>query len=244
MARDDEPEYKEGVDFKWVPMKDSSGNIVKDGKGGAVKTRHFFTRAEKAAMKEAPKAKAASKPKAKAKPKATAKAAPKEAAVSKDALAGYRKGDVTTKSLPGKGHKEQSAPKGLSTPSEDKAPTVGGMKDKPVRKGNPARPAGQIRPKEGFTPPSEIYTNERGVRVQDKPTATPEFKKARQAAFKPKPGMNFNEWRKLGVRHGIPTSELTAAQYAQYKNSSAYAGGGVVRARKGHTDHRKKGLFK
>lgn len=52
MARDDEDNYKEGVDFKWVPMKDSKGKIVKDGKGGAVKTRHFFTKAEKEAMKK------------------------------------------------------------------------------------------------------------------------------------------------------------------------------------------------
>ena len=62
MARD-EDNYKEGVDFKWVPMKDSNGKVVKDGKGGAVKTRHFFTKKEKEAMnkpapkKEAPKKK-------------------------------------------------------------------------------------------------------------------------------------------------------------------------------------------
>lgn len=236
MARDEEDNAKEGVDFKWVPIKDSKGNIVKDGKGGAVKTRHFFTRAEKAAMKEAPKAKAASKPNAKAKPK--------EAPTSKDALAGYRKGDVTVTSLSGKGPKEPKAPKGPTAPSTDKAPTVGGTKDKPVRKGNPARPAGQIRPKEGFTPPSEIYTNERGVRVQDKPTATPEFKQSRRDAFKPKQGMEYSEWRKLGIRHGLPTSELTAAKYQEYRKSSAYAKGGLVRSRTGHTDHRKNGLFK
>jgi hypothetical protein len=58
--------YKEGVDFKWVPMRDKDGDIIKDGRGGAVKTRKFFTKAEKEAMK--------SKDKPKAKPKASSSA--------------------------------------------------------------------------------------------------------------------------------------------------------------------------
>ena len=57
--------YKEGKDFEWVPMKDKDGKVVKDGRGGAVKTRRFFTKAEKEAMKSGgkPKAKPKSKPK-------------------------------------------------------------------------------------------------------------------------------------------------------------------------------------
>jgi hypothetical protein len=55
--------YKEGRDFEWVPMKNKDGDIVKDGRGGSVKTRRFFTKAEKDAMK------AKDKPKAKPKPK-------------------------------------------------------------------------------------------------------------------------------------------------------------------------------
>lgn len=56
MAGRDGNRSKEGVDFEWRPMKDSKGKIVKDGKGNAVKTRHFFTKAEKDAMKSsAPK---------------------------------------------------------------------------------------------------------------------------------------------------------------------------------------------
>ena len=70
--------YKEGVDFKWVDK-------------GGYKTRKFLTKAEKDAAK-APKA-AAPTPKAKVAPKA---AAPK----AKDAMQGYRKGDVTTSKLP------------------------------------------------------------------------------------------------------------------------------------------------
>ena len=58
--------YKEGKDFEWVPMKDKDGKVVKDGRGGAVKTRRFFTKAEKEAMKSG------DKPKAKAKAAVTA----------------------------------------------------------------------------------------------------------------------------------------------------------------------------
>lgn len=56
--------YKEGKDFEWVPMKDKDGKVVKDGRGGAVKTRRFFTKAEKEAMKsgDKPKTKPESKP--------------------------------------------------------------------------------------------------------------------------------------------------------------------------------------
>lgn len=48
-------EYKEGVDFEWVSAKDSKGNVVKDGKGNPVKTRRFFKKSEKDAMKNKPK---------------------------------------------------------------------------------------------------------------------------------------------------------------------------------------------
>lgn len=60
--------YKEGKDFEWVPMKDKDGKVVKDGRGGAVKTRRFFTKAEKEVMKSG------DKPKAKAEPKASSSA--------------------------------------------------------------------------------------------------------------------------------------------------------------------------
>jgi hypothetical protein len=54
MAREDD-KYKAGVDFEWVPAKDDKGKIITDGKGNPVKTRRFFKKAEKEAMK-APKA--------------------------------------------------------------------------------------------------------------------------------------------------------------------------------------------
>jgi hypothetical protein len=91
MAREDD-KYKAGVDFEWVPAKDGKGNIIKDGKGNPVKTRRFFKKAEKEAMK-APKA----APKKVEAPKAKKKA---EAPVTKDAMKGYRKGDVTSSPLP------------------------------------------------------------------------------------------------------------------------------------------------
>lgn len=62
MAKEDSA--KAGVDFEWV---DSN---AKDSKGNSVKTRRFFSRAEKAAMKEG------KKPEAKTE-KAPAKAAPR-----------------------------------------------------------------------------------------------------------------------------------------------------------------------
>ena len=66
-------EYKEGVDFEWVNAKDSKGNVVKDGKGNPVKTRRFFKKSEKEAMKNKPKteAKPAGKPAKKDDKKAT-----------------------------------------------------------------------------------------------------------------------------------------------------------------------------
>lgn len=82
-----EDKYKEGVDFKWVKGNDGKSNF---------RTRKFFTKAEKEAMK-APKKVAPV-----AKKTAPKKAAPtkKEAPVTKDAMKGYRKGDVTTSKIP------------------------------------------------------------------------------------------------------------------------------------------------
>lgn len=79
MARDND-NYKEGKDFTWVDMKDSKGNIVKDGFGKAVKTRKFGVKAEAPAAAPKAKTKAASKPAAKKSVSATASAAPKAGA--------------------------------------------------------------------------------------------------------------------------------------------------------------------
>jgi hypothetical protein len=64
MAGRDGEEPKEGVDFKWVKAENSNAKV-----------RKFFTKADKAAMKEAPKAAEKTKPAAKA--KSASKAAPK-----------------------------------------------------------------------------------------------------------------------------------------------------------------------
>lgn len=53
--------YKEGKDFRMVPMMDSKGKPVLDGKGKPVMTRKFFTRAEKAAASK-PATQAETKP--------------------------------------------------------------------------------------------------------------------------------------------------------------------------------------
>lgn len=74
--------YKEGVDFEWI-----QGNAGKSN----FKTRRFFTKSEKAARA------APAKEKPKAPPAAAKKAAPAPSkAVTKDAMAGYRAGDVTS----------------------------------------------------------------------------------------------------------------------------------------------------
>lgn len=84
MARD-EDNYKAGVDFEWVTAKN-----------GNYKTRRFFTKAEKEAMK-APKkeSKPASKPASKTAPTTSIRPKSKPA----DAMKGYRKGDVTTSKI-------------------------------------------------------------------------------------------------------------------------------------------------
>lgn len=98
MAGRDGMQAKEGVDFEWRPMKDSKGKIVKDGKGGAVKTRHFFTKAEKEAMKSsAPKKSARPKAKSTA-PKTSPRPQARPAEMKQVAgTGGSRRGAVTGK---------------------------------------------------------------------------------------------------------------------------------------------------
>lgn len=101
-----------------------SGQTVqdKDGKtlGGFNENGNVFSGNSKVAgiLKSAP---APAKPAAKAAP-AKAKAAPKqEKAVSKDAMDGYRKGDVTTSPLPARATRKQ--PARPITPTPTKKPT-------------------------------------------------------------------------------------------------------------------------
>ena len=83
-------EPKEGVDFEWVLMKNQP-------KGGTNKTRRFFTKAEKQA-KNAPALVAKAAPTKKATPKVVTKEKP----VTKDAMKGYRAGDVKSSKIPRK----------------------------------------------------------------------------------------------------------------------------------------------
>jgi hypothetical protein len=89
-----------GVDFEMVPS-----GTTKDSKGNPVLTRRFFTKAEKAALK-APKAEAPAK---KSTAAAVATAKPKEKPVTKDAMKGYRAGDITTSKLGAGGRGDGSA---------------------------------------------------------------------------------------------------------------------------------------
>lgn len=80
-------DYKEGVDFEIREVKGKDGKVL-------YKNRHFFSKAEKEALKM-PKSAPSVKPTTKAK-SATTSTKPK----AKDAMAGYRKGDVTTSPIP------------------------------------------------------------------------------------------------------------------------------------------------
>lgn len=97
--------YVEGKDFEFREVKGKDGKVL-------YKNRHFFTKAEKEASKT-PKA----APSVKAATKATT-TKPK----TKDAMAGYRKGDVTTSPIPSDIAKAavaavKSAPKPPSKPT-------------------------------------------------------------------------------------------------------------------------------
>lgn len=87
MPAGEDKKLKEGVDFEYRTVK------TKDGKT-AYKNRHVFTPSEKAAMAAPKKATSVAQPKTKAAPKK-----PAEKPVTKDAMKGYRPGDVTTSKI-------------------------------------------------------------------------------------------------------------------------------------------------
>lgn len=80
-------DYVEGKDFEIREVKGKDGKVL-------YKNRHFFSKAEKEALKT-PKSSPSVKPTTKSK-STTTSAKPK----TKDAMAGYRKGDVTTSPIP------------------------------------------------------------------------------------------------------------------------------------------------
>ncbi len=119
MAKDDKDKYKEGVDFEWV----NSNARTKDG--GYVKTRRFFTKAEKA-EKANPKKPATSE----SKPKAAPAAKPKPAGGARPTV-GAAGGMPAAKPKPAGGAR----------------PTVGAAGGMPAAKPKPA--AGGARPTVG-----------------------------------------------------------------------------------------------
>ena len=120
----DKDNYKEGVDYELVLMKNQP-------KGGTNKTRRFFTKAEKAA-KSAPKAAPA-----KAKPSTPTKAAKASVAPTQDAMKGYRKGDVVTSPLPQ--DIAAATRKAIAIPAPNKAAKTGTTKPMPQRPISPTR---------------------------------------------------------------------------------------------------------
>lgn len=162
--------YKEGRDFEWVKKE-----------GQNFKTRRFFTKAEKDAM-AAPKVKAPAPTKSAASTAQKPKSAPKEKPVTKDAMKGYRAGDITSSPLPNSRVDKATKP----------AP-------KPTTGGRPRYQPPKLKIKEGFIPAGSVKGG-----VQAKPTARPEFKAKRlkDAEMNMPAGLTFNEWKNKMTRAG------------------------------------------
>ena len=132
-------EPKEGVDFELVLAKNQP-------KGGTNKTRRFFTKAEKQA-KSAPPASVKPPVKVKEAPKkASPKPAPKKTPVTKDAMQGYRAGDITTSKLPAAPSKKPAA---KPTPDYQPPPRADAPKGKPAVVGGPSNPVSRVAARAG-----------------------------------------------------------------------------------------------
>lgn len=218
-----EKEPKEGVDFKWVVNE-----------GTNVRTRHFFTKAEKEAMKK-PK-KAAPKEKPTAKSVKTPKVTTEKLSSSK---VGRGRGDgameMVRRSLDKGPSADSSSPKRPSAPKAGKSPKRSSG-DSTVRRGS-------IKQRPELTKAEAPYRNDKGIMTQDKPKVT-EAAKKKMASKKPPKDLNFNAWKNFMTRNGYKFKPNEAMRmYSNYKQGMS-KGGSVTRPRTGHTDHRKKGMFK
>lgn len=192
MAKDDkEPRYKEGRDYVMVDK-------------GGYKTRKFPAKAEKeAAAKPAPKAKAKPAPKA----KTSAKPAPKkEAPVAKDAMKGYRAGDVTTTKIGGT----------VGGRGDGRAERIRRLADKAVTKGEAVRNASSPmpppradapKPKKRMTPKQTAALRATAPMAPPRADAPPSQKK----------NYTFADWQGMSrierKRAGIPVSEAGMRLY-------------------------------
>lgn len=239
----EEPDYKEGVDFKWVPVTDGKGNPVKDGKGGTVKSRHFFTKKEKEAMKKpADKATTSTSSKAPSKKRPPAK----ESAVSgaSRSTKGKTKGkgpEVSTDAPIRQYNKKTPSDSGMSKSTSDvsidrRIPkrntqtdvTVATYKQKDdIDRGRIAQAKkGPINPYDP-TPGLAEAKARMGVDTKGGMTSTP---KAAPAKPKPvqsgsKPFPNYNEWRRSNKGN---VSDYQAAKKA-YEAKAGMSKGGMAK---------------
>lgn len=179
--------YKEGKDFEWVPMKDKDGKVVKDGRGGAVKTRRFFTKAKKEAMKSG------DKPKAKAEPKASS-SAPKS--TSKRPQARRTEGQIRSSSggrtryTPTEFTNDGGPRRGSRKPkSESKSPSA--MTEAPTLSGNKTSSGGA--PINRSKPDSNVKAGYGSL--ANAANRMESFKVSKQD--KTINGVSFDEWKKL-----------------------------------------------
>lgn len=220
MARDDEGNYKEGVDFEWRPMKDSNGKIVKDGKGGAVKTRHFFTKKEKEAMsKPAPKKEAPAAPKSSKRPPQEKMA--KQTAGTGGPNRGSRVGmGGATKQAAGTGGGKRSQVTGV------KAVKAGDMKDAtPVVSKTSAPKRMEQATRKAMTGAGASIQPDGSI----KRSTTPIKREAPKAGKKPDPikDYSYKDWKEMTRAQrkaaGLPLSEI-GGQFAFNRFMSGISG--------------------
>ena len=213
--------YKEGRDYELVPMKDKDGNIVKDGRGGSVKTRRFFTKAEKEAMKAKDKPKA--KPKDKPRPSAPKSSAPKSSSRPKQRQTGR-----------GEPFYGEAADKPIKTPMggprRGRTPASASDEDSFSSRVNSAREETQRLLKE--TAPID-----RGISYEEWEAMT---RAERRAAGLPLTKVGWQNQR-LTYGSSEPAVSTGSRGRAARRGSTGMAKGGMVK--KGTRDYKKSGMF-
>lgn len=240
--------YKEGVDFKWVPMRDKDGDIVKDGRGGAVKTRKFFTKVEKEAMKSEDKPKA----KPKAKPKVSS-SAPESTSTRPQAR--RTEGQIRSSSggrtryTPSEFTNDGGPRRGSRKPkSKSEAPSA--MTEAPTLSGNQTSSGGA--PINRSSPDSNI--NAGYGSLANAANRMESFRVSKQD--KTINGVSFAEWKKLTraqrVEKNLPLTnqEFMRAMRLKGADVPAVSGGGASATfnkggmvKSGNKDYKKSGMF-
>lgn len=250
--------YKEGKDFEWVPMKDKDGKVVKDGRGGAVKTRRFFTKAEKEAMKseDKPKAKPKSKPKSSSSssaPTSSKRPMRRTGKMNDDAKA--ERTNSSERYGTGSGPRT-AAPKRSSSKSAPNSEAPKAMTSNPSMSGSDtSAQSAPSRPSSDSTPNTSRSVLQN---IQNKRTRAQDVLRERKAASERRAEIRanapsfrdfFNSWKKENP--SIKGAELIKAREEQRKKydkkygsastTPGMAKGGMVKS--GNKDYKKSGMF-